>query len=137
MRAAIYARVSTFDQEPEHQLAELRRYGRRPWVVGQGAYPSRSQRSKEPRRWSWIIRLATRFTASRVGRNKLALDAHWNGVALADAKTPTEVGSPPGGQHRAKAFRRRLCPIGCYSERSYRSNRSLAGTRKALAIRRR
>jgi DNA invertase Pin-like site-specific DNA recombinase len=26
VRAAIYARVSTFDQEPENQLAELRRY---------------------------------------------------------------------------------------------------------------
>ena len=26
MRAALYARVSTFDQEPENQLAELRRY---------------------------------------------------------------------------------------------------------------
>jgi DNA invertase Pin-like site-specific DNA recombinase len=26
MHAAIYARVSTFDQEPENQLAELRRY---------------------------------------------------------------------------------------------------------------
>ena len=26
-RAAIYARVSTFDQEPENQLLELRRYG--------------------------------------------------------------------------------------------------------------
>ena len=26
MRAAIYARVSTFDQEPENQLAEVRRY---------------------------------------------------------------------------------------------------------------
>ena len=26
MRAAIYARVSTFDQEPENQLTELRRY---------------------------------------------------------------------------------------------------------------
>ena len=26
MRCAIYARVSTFDQEPENQLAELRRY---------------------------------------------------------------------------------------------------------------
>ena len=26
MKAAIYARVSTFDQEPENQLAELRRY---------------------------------------------------------------------------------------------------------------
>ena len=27
MKAAIYARVSTFDQEPENQLQELRRYG--------------------------------------------------------------------------------------------------------------
>jgi predicted site-specific integrase-resolvase len=26
MKAAIYARVSTFDQEPENQLRELRRY---------------------------------------------------------------------------------------------------------------
>jgi len=26
MRAAIYARVSTFDQEPENQFQELRRY---------------------------------------------------------------------------------------------------------------
>jgi DNA invertase Pin-like site-specific DNA recombinase len=26
MRAAIYARVSTLDQEPENQLAELRRF---------------------------------------------------------------------------------------------------------------
>ena len=26
MRAALYARVSTLDQEPENQLAELRRY---------------------------------------------------------------------------------------------------------------
>jgi len=26
LRCAIYARVSTFDQEPENQLAELRRY---------------------------------------------------------------------------------------------------------------
>ena len=26
MRAAIYARVSTLDQEPENQLAEVRRY---------------------------------------------------------------------------------------------------------------
>src|SRR5688572_10047167 len=34
MRAAIYARVSTLDQHPENQLAELRRY-------------------MEPRSWTW------------------------------------------------------------------------------------
>lgn len=34
MRAAIYARVSTFDQEPENQLQELRRYcGARGWTA--------------------------------------------------------------------------------------------------------
>jgi DNA invertase Pin-like site-specific DNA recombinase len=34
MRAAIYARVSTFDQEPENQLAELRRYAEaRGWMA--------------------------------------------------------------------------------------------------------
>src|SRR5712675_722579 len=33
MRAALYGRVSTFDQEPENQLAELRRYvGARGWT---------------------------------------------------------------------------------------------------------
>jgi len=36
MKAAIYARVSTFDQEPENQLAELRRYaGARGWTVAE------------------------------------------------------------------------------------------------------
>ena len=36
MKAAIYARVSTFDQEPENQLAELRRYaGARSWTVAE------------------------------------------------------------------------------------------------------
>src|SRR5207302_3343335 len=36
MRAAIYARVSTFDQEPENQLQELRRYVRaRGWSAAE------------------------------------------------------------------------------------------------------
>ena len=35
-RAAIYARVSTFDQEPENQLAELRRYTEaRGWIAAE------------------------------------------------------------------------------------------------------
>jgi DNA invertase Pin-like site-specific DNA recombinase len=34
MRAAVYARVSTVDQEPENQLRELRRYvGARGWTA--------------------------------------------------------------------------------------------------------
>jgi DNA invertase Pin-like site-specific DNA recombinase len=35
MRAAIYARVSTFDQEPENQLQELRRYAEARGWTGQ------------------------------------------------------------------------------------------------------
>jgi DNA invertase Pin-like site-specific DNA recombinase len=36
MKAAIYARVSTFDQEPENQLAELRRYAvARGWTAAE------------------------------------------------------------------------------------------------------
>jgi DNA invertase Pin-like site-specific DNA recombinase len=35
MKAAIYARVSTLDQEPENQLQELRRYiAARGWTAG-------------------------------------------------------------------------------------------------------
>jgi DNA invertase Pin-like site-specific DNA recombinase len=38
MHAAIYARVSTFDQEPENQLQELRRYvGARGWTAAEYA----------------------------------------------------------------------------------------------------
>ena len=34
LRAAVYARVSTLDQEPENQLGELRRYiGARNWTA--------------------------------------------------------------------------------------------------------
>src|SRR5438552_415523 len=36
LRAAVYARVSTFDQEPENQLAELRRYAAaREWSIAE------------------------------------------------------------------------------------------------------
>ncbi|HTM27492.1 MAG TPA: recombinase family protein [Vicinamibacterales bacterium] len=36
MRAAVYARVSTVDQEPENQLQELRRYvGARGWTAAE------------------------------------------------------------------------------------------------------
>src|SRR5262245_48020471 len=36
MRAALYARVSTLDQQPENQLGELRRYGlARGWTVAE------------------------------------------------------------------------------------------------------
>ena len=49
MRAAIYARVSTLDQEPENQLVELRRYVEaRGWTwaefVDRGVSGSRDRR---------------------------------------------------------------------------------------------
>src|SRR6266487_513544 len=49
MKAAIYARVSTFDQEPENQLQELRRYvGARGWsaveYVDRGVSGARERR---------------------------------------------------------------------------------------------
>jgi site-specific recombinase XerD len=67
MKAAIYARVSTLDQEPENQLAELRRYA--------GA-----------RGWETLLLLAKGITPKRVGsgkrvstRHELAeIDLHWH-----------------------------------------------------------
>ena len=44
MRVAIYARVSTFDQEPENQLAELRQYVERPRLDVGGIRGPRRQR---------------------------------------------------------------------------------------------
>ncbi len=44
MRAAIYARVSTLDQEPENQLAELRRYVKaRSWTGAKNRRPGHDQ----------------------------------------------------------------------------------------------
>src|SRR5690349_17939542 len=49
MRAAIYARVSTLDQEPENQLGELRRYvAARGWTGAE--YVDRGQSGAKDRR---------------------------------------------------------------------------------------
>ena len=79
IRAAVYARVSTFDQEPENQLAELRRYVRaRSWpaaveYVDKGVSGSKDRRPALDR----LVRDATRrgfdvlvvWRLDRLGRN--------------------------------------------------------------------
>ncbi len=53
LRAAIYARVSTLDQEPENQLAELRRYvDARGWQATE--YVDRGVSGAKDRRPPWM-----------------------------------------------------------------------------------
>ncbi len=78
MRAAIYARVSTLDQEPENQLQELRRYvGARGWsaveYVDRGVSGSKDRRPaldellKDARRRKFDVLVCWRL--DRLGRN--------------------------------------------------------------------
>ncbi len=78
MRVAIYARVSTFDQEPENQLAELRQYVRaRGWTsveyVDRGISGSKDRRPAldqlvaDARRRKFDVLLCWRL--DRLGRN--------------------------------------------------------------------
>lgn len=56
MRAAIYARVSTVDQQPENQLQEVRRYVQaREWTAVE--YVDRGvSGAKDRRRWTiWFV----------------------------------------------------------------------------------
>lgn len=78
MRAAIYARVSTFDQEPENQLVELRRYAEaRGWAaqeyVDRGVSGAKDKRPaldalvKDAKRRRFDVVLCWRL--DRLGRN--------------------------------------------------------------------
>src|SRR3954465_5942691 len=78
MKAAIYARVSTFDQEPENQLQELRRYVQaREWTasefVDRGVSGSKDRRPaldallKEAKRRKIDVLVCWRL--DRLGRN--------------------------------------------------------------------
>ena len=69
MRAAIYARVSTLDQEPENQLQELRRY-----VEARGLDRRRVRRSRGERREGSAPR--PRFAAGR--RQAPAVRCRWS-----------------------------------------------------------
>src|SRR6187551_1756086 len=79
MKAAIYARVSTLDQQPENQLAELRRYvAARGWnaaveYVDQGVSGSKDRRPaldqlvKDARRRKFDVLVTWKL--DRLGRN--------------------------------------------------------------------
>jgi DNA invertase Pin-like site-specific DNA recombinase len=78
VRAAIYARVSTFDQEPENQLQELRRYGEaRGWTgqeyVDRGVSGSKDKRPaldmliRDAKRRKFDVLVCWRL--DRLGRN--------------------------------------------------------------------
>ena len=79
MGVAIYARVSTFDQEPENQLAELRQYvTARGWTVGRVRRPGRQRhRRTAARRCDSLVAGARRrkfdvllcWRLDRLGRN--------------------------------------------------------------------
>jgi DNA invertase Pin-like site-specific DNA recombinase len=95
MRAAIYARVSTLDQEPENQLVELRRYaGARGWsateYVDQGVSGAKDRRSsldallRDAKRRRFDVLVCWRL--DRLGRNLRHL------ILLLDELTSVGVG---------------------------------------------
>ena len=110
MRAAIYARVSTLDQEPENQLAELRRYiTARGWTaveyVDQGVSGAKDRRPALDR----LVRDAKRrqfdvvacWRLDRLGRNLKHLitlldDLQALGVAFVSLAEGIDATTPAG-----------------------------------------
>ena len=110
MRAAIYARVSTFDQEPENQLAELRRYVEaRGWTAVE--YVDRGVSGAKDRRpaLDTLVAQATRrrfdvlvcWRLDRLGRNlkhliTLLEELHALGVAFVSLAEGIDATTPAG-----------------------------------------
>ena len=111
IRAAVYARVSTLDQEPENQLAELRRYVRaRSWpaaveYVDKGVSGSKDRRPALDR----LVRDATRrgfdvlvcWRLDRLGRSlkhliNLLDDLHAVGVSFVSLGEGIDCTTPAG-----------------------------------------
>ena len=111
IRAAVYARVSTLDQEPENQLAELRRYVRaRSWpaaveYVDRGVSGSKDRRPSLDR----LVRDATRrgfdvlvvWRLDRLGRNLRHLvtlldELHAIGVSFVSLGEGIDCTTPAG-----------------------------------------
>ena len=110
MRAAIYARVSTFDQEPENQLAELRRYVEaRGWTavehVDRGVSGSKDRRpalttlarADKPRQFDVLVC----WRLDRLGRNlkhliTLLEDFQALGVAFVSLAEGIDATTPAG-----------------------------------------
>jgi DNA invertase Pin-like site-specific DNA recombinase len=111
MRAAIYARVSTLDQEPENQLAELRRYiEARDWTIApeyvdrgvSGAKdrrPALDQLVKDAKRRKFDVLVCWRL--DRLGRNLKHLitlldDLQALGVAFVSLAEGIDATTPAG-----------------------------------------
>jgi DNA invertase Pin-like site-specific DNA recombinase len=110
MKAAIYARVSTFDQEPENQLAELRRYAvARAWTaaeyVDRGVSGAKDKRPaldeilRDARRRRFDVLVVWRL--DRLGRNLRHLivlleELHALGIAFVSLGEGIDATTPAG-----------------------------------------
>ena len=139
MRAAIYARVSTFDQEPENQLQELRRYVEaRGWTrqeyVDRGVSDSKDRRPAldqmiaEAKRRRFDVLVCWRL--DRLGRNLRHLvtmldDLQAIGVAFVSMGEGIDCTTPAG-----KLQLHILAALAEF-EREHIRERVLAGLRRA------
>ena len=110
MRAAIYARVSTFDQEPENQLQELRRYvSARNWTAveyvdrgisgAKDRRPALDQMIAEAKRRKFDVVVCWRL--DRLGRNlkhliTLLEDLQALGIAFVSLAEGIDTTTPAG-----------------------------------------
>ena len=101
MRAAIYARVSTFDQEPENQLAELRRYAEaRGWTMQE--YVDRGVSGAKDRRPA--LDTLVRMPPPPVRRGRVLAA----GSSRPEPQTPHDAArGPAGARRRVRQPRRR------------------------------
>ena len=142
MRSAIYARVSTFDQEPENQLAEIRRYvAARGWMsttefVDRGISGAKDRRPaldellRDARRRRFDVLVVWRL--DRLGRNRRHLivlleELQALGIAFVSLNEGIDATTPAG--------KLQMHILGAIAEfeRERIRERVLAGLRRARA----